>query len=212
MLIGVPKEIKNRENRVSAVPGGVQILTQAGHKVMVEKGAGLGAGIPDEKYKAAGATIIDNAAKIWADAELIIKVILKAQAMKDRVLSISWVTATSNGPGPTNTPCKCRGCRLQRRFSLLVVRQTLEFVANALALFRGELTPDQAGSRPLLKSPCQNSLERRRIDELKRKVRKVQRKGRRKSPLCVSLRIPSRPLRLGSSLITSQARVSVSIR
>ena len=49
MIIGVPKEVKNRENRVAAVPGGVQMLTDAGHKVLIERGAGLGAGIPDEK-------------------------------------------------------------------------------------------------------------------------------------------------------------------
>jgi alanine dehydrogenase len=74
MLIGVPKEVKNRENRVSAVPGGVQILTQSGHRVIVEKGAGLGAGITDQKYQEAGAKIVDTAAAVWRDAEMIIKV------------------------------------------------------------------------------------------------------------------------------------------
>jgi alanine dehydrogenase len=74
MIIGVPKEIKNRENRVSMVPGGVRVLVQSGHKVLVEKGAGLGAGISDERYKEAGATIIDQVTKIWQDAEMIIKV------------------------------------------------------------------------------------------------------------------------------------------
>jgi alanine dehydrogenase len=74
MIIGIPKEIKNRENRVAIVPGGVKLLVGAGHKVFVQKDAGVGAGIPDEKYKAAGATIIDSADKIWADAEMIIKV------------------------------------------------------------------------------------------------------------------------------------------
>ncbi|MGE0175182.1 MAG: alanine dehydrogenase [Oligoflexales bacterium] len=74
MLIGVPKEVKNRENRVSAVPGGVQVLTQAGHRVLVEKGAGLGAGIPDQKYQEAGAKIVDSAATIWRESEMIIKV------------------------------------------------------------------------------------------------------------------------------------------
>jgi alanine dehydrogenase len=74
MLIGVPKEVKNRENRVAIVPGGVKQLVTAGHRVMIEKGAGGGAGIPDEKYKAAGATIVDSAAKVWGDAEMVIKV------------------------------------------------------------------------------------------------------------------------------------------
>jgi alanine dehydrogenase len=74
MIIGVPKEVKNRENRVAIVPGGVKQLVAGGHKVIIEKGAGLGAGIPDEKYKAAGATILGTAAQVWADAEMIIKV------------------------------------------------------------------------------------------------------------------------------------------
>lgn len=74
MIIGIPKEIKNRENRVAIVPGGVKLLCGAGHKVFVEKNAGVGAGIPDDRYKAAGATMIDSADKIWADSEMIIKV------------------------------------------------------------------------------------------------------------------------------------------
>ena len=48
MIIGVPKEIKNRENRVGVVPGGVEVLVKEGHTVNIEKGAGLGAGITDE--------------------------------------------------------------------------------------------------------------------------------------------------------------------
>ncbi len=74
MIIGVPKEVKNRENRVAAVPGGVQVLTQAGHKVLIQKGAGLGAGITDEKYRAAGATLIETADEVWAQSEMIMKV------------------------------------------------------------------------------------------------------------------------------------------
>lgn len=74
MIIGVPKEVKNRENRVAIVPGGVKQLVGLGHKVLIEKGAGLGAGIPDEKFQAAGATIVDAAAKVWAEAQMVIKV------------------------------------------------------------------------------------------------------------------------------------------
>lgn len=73
MIIGVPKEVKNRENRVAIVPGGVKQLVAAGHKVLIERSAGLGAGIPDEKYQAAGATIVNTAADAWA-AEMVIKV------------------------------------------------------------------------------------------------------------------------------------------
>ncbi len=74
MIIGVPKEIKNRENRVAMVPGGVHLLTQYGHKVLIEKGAGLGAGIPDEKYVERGATLVSSAAEVWGSAEMIVKV------------------------------------------------------------------------------------------------------------------------------------------
>ncbi len=74
MKIGVPKEIKNRENRVGLVPGGVRILSQEGHQVSIEKGAGLGAGIPDAKYVEAGAAIVDTADQIWQQSEMIIKV------------------------------------------------------------------------------------------------------------------------------------------
>ena len=74
MIIGVPKEVKNRENRVAIVPGGVRVLTAAGHKVLIQKGAGLGAGILDEKYLQMGAKIVDQAEDVWGEAEMIIKV------------------------------------------------------------------------------------------------------------------------------------------
>mgnify|MGYP003343460190 CR=1 FL=1 len=74
MRIGIPKEIKTNENRVSLVPAGAEALVAAGHAVMVEKGAGLGSGFSDEQYTAVGATIGSSAAKVWADAEMIIKV------------------------------------------------------------------------------------------------------------------------------------------
>ena len=74
MIIGCPKEIKNRENRVALVPGGVKLLVTAGHKVVIEKNAGLGAGIPDEKFKAAGASILETADQVWETAEMIVKV------------------------------------------------------------------------------------------------------------------------------------------
>jgi alanine dehydrogenase len=74
MLIGVPKEIKNRENRVGVVPGGVAQLVAAGHKVIIQKGAGLGAGIPDEKFVAAGAKIVETKEDVWGQAEMVMKV------------------------------------------------------------------------------------------------------------------------------------------
>lgn len=74
MLIGIPKEIKTRENRVGAVPGGVKLLVQSGNKVIIEKGAGLGVGISDRSYEDAGAQIVPAAADVWQRAEMIIKV------------------------------------------------------------------------------------------------------------------------------------------
>jgi len=74
MLIGVPKEIKTREYRVGLVPGGVATLVRHGHAVMIEKGAGVGSGITDDKYAAAGAQIVDKASEVWAKAEMVVKV------------------------------------------------------------------------------------------------------------------------------------------
>ena len=73
MKIGTPKEIKNREHRVGLVPGGVRALVKDGNKVLVEKGAGLGSGISDDEYKAAGAAIVDKK-RLFADADMIVKV------------------------------------------------------------------------------------------------------------------------------------------
>ena len=74
MIIGVPKEIKNREYRVAIVPGGVKVLTDAGHRVVVEQGAGLGAGITDDQFKSSGAVILPKAAEVWETSEMIMKV------------------------------------------------------------------------------------------------------------------------------------------
>jgi len=74
VVIGVPKEIKTDEYRVAMVPAGVETLTRAGHRVLVEAGAGLGTGISDEEYAEHGAEIVDRAAEVWRRAELIVKV------------------------------------------------------------------------------------------------------------------------------------------
>ena len=74
MIVGVPKEVKSDEYRVAMLPVGAEELTAAGHTVLVETGAGLGSGIPDNLYEAAGATMIDDAASIWRRADLIVKV------------------------------------------------------------------------------------------------------------------------------------------
>jgi alanine dehydrogenase len=72
MIIGIPKEIKKLENRVSMTPGAVESLTRRGHSVLVEAGAGLGSGLTDAEYMAAGARMV-SAAEAWA-AEMVIKV------------------------------------------------------------------------------------------------------------------------------------------
>jgi alanine dehydrogenase len=73
VLIGIPKEIKNHEYRVALTPEGARDLTQAGHTVHVEAGAGAAAGFGDDAYRAAGATIVASAAEVWA-ADLVVKV------------------------------------------------------------------------------------------------------------------------------------------
>lgn len=74
MRIGVPKEIKTLEGRVSIVPGGVSALVADGHEVTVERGAGLGSGISDEDFTQAGAKVLDTAEDVWTSAEMIVKV------------------------------------------------------------------------------------------------------------------------------------------
>src|SRR5262249_42566475 len=74
MLVGVPKEIKDNEYRVGLVPSTVHELTAKGHRVLVERNAGLGAGLPDGDYEAAGAEIAASPDAIFAQAELIVKV------------------------------------------------------------------------------------------------------------------------------------------
>ncbi|MBS1158720.1 MAG: L-alanine dehydrogenase [Proteobacteria bacterium] len=74
MLIGVPKEIKNHEYRVGLTPSSVRELVGHGHRVIVEKQAGSAIGLSDEKYLAAGGELVDDAAEVFARAELIVKV------------------------------------------------------------------------------------------------------------------------------------------
>ena len=73
MLIGIPKEIKNNENRVAITPAGVDALIKSGHKVMIETEAGIGSGFTNIDYTQAGATIVDTAAEAWS-AEMVMKV------------------------------------------------------------------------------------------------------------------------------------------
>jgi alanine dehydrogenase len=74
MIIGVPREIKDQENRVGLLPSGTYQLVKRGHSVLVERGAGVGSGYLDEAYAAAGAEMLDDHAAIYRQAELIVKV------------------------------------------------------------------------------------------------------------------------------------------
>jgi len=74
MIVGVPKEIKSDEYRVAMVPAGVEELTRAGHKVLIQTGAGAGSGVTDEQYVANGAEIVSSEAEVWKRADLVVKV------------------------------------------------------------------------------------------------------------------------------------------
>ncbi len=91
MIVGVPKEIKVHESRVALTPEGAAELVRAGHKVVIEKGAGVGSALSDADYIAAGAVIEEDVEKIWASAEMILKVkepieIEYSRLRKDQIL------------------------------------------------------------------------------------------------------------------------------
>jgi alanine dehydrogenase len=74
MKIGVPKEIKTNENRIALVPAGAESLVAAGHSVLIETNGGIGSGFPDEAYVAVGAKIAPDAATVWRESDMIMKV------------------------------------------------------------------------------------------------------------------------------------------
>ncbi|MFP7734018.1 alanine dehydrogenase [Priestia aryabhattai] len=74
MIIGVPKEIKNNENRVAITPAGVASFVGTGHRVLIENEAGIGSNFTNEDYVKAGAEIVETAADVWAQAEMVMKV------------------------------------------------------------------------------------------------------------------------------------------
>ncbi|WML27920.1 alanine dehydrogenase [Neobacillus sp. OS1-33] len=131
MFIGVPKEIKNNENRVALTPAGVVSFLKSGHSVLVEKDAGIGSGFTNSDYAKAGAEIIDSAEQVWTRADMIMKVkeplsseykyfrqglILftylhlaaepeLAEALKDKgVIAVAYETVSANRTLPLLTP------------------------------------------------------------------------------------------------------------
>ena len=82
----LPKEIKNQEYRVGVTPAAAQEAVLHGHEVLIQTGAGAGAGFPDADYVAAGAKILDTAEQVFAEAEMIVKV-KEPQAVERKMLS-----------------------------------------------------------------------------------------------------------------------------
>ncbi|MFP5264917.1 MAG: alanine dehydrogenase [Blastocatellia bacterium] len=74
MIVGLPKEVKDNEYRVGLVPAGVKALTNAGHRVVVQTGAGEGSGILNDEYVRAGGEIVDSAELAWSLADMVVKV------------------------------------------------------------------------------------------------------------------------------------------
>ncbi len=74
MRIGVPREVKPDENRVALTPAGCAALCAHGHRVLVERGAGAGSGLSDERYRDAGAELLDDPERLWAESDLVLKV------------------------------------------------------------------------------------------------------------------------------------------
>jgi alanine dehydrogenase len=93
MRIGVPKEIKSHEYRVGLTPASVGEARAHGHEVLVERGAGAGAGVPDEAFVAAGARLVDSADEVFAQADLVVKV-KEPQAVERRKLRPGQVLFT----------------------------------------------------------------------------------------------------------------------
>jgi alanine dehydrogenase len=74
MRIGIPKEIKEQENRIALTPESVKVLTSNGHEILVENNSGFEAGFDNEQYKKSGAKIVTKVEDIFADSEIIVKV------------------------------------------------------------------------------------------------------------------------------------------
>ncbi len=130
MLIGCPKEIKNQEYRVGITPQAVLEAIANGHKVIIEKGAGVGAGFPDPDYIAVGAGIVDSPEEIFARAELVVKVkepqpVERAQLHEGQVL----FTYLHLAPDP---------------------EQTRDLLKSGVTAIAYETVTDRSGGLPLL--------------------------------------------------------------
>ncbi len=93
MIVGVPREVKHDEYRVGLLPVGAEELTRAGHRVLVEAGAGIGSGLPDEDYVKHGAELVDSSEDIYGRAEMVIKV-KEPQAAERKLLRQGQIVFT----------------------------------------------------------------------------------------------------------------------
>lgn len=102
MIVGVPSEIKDNEYRVGLTPGGVHLLTDSGHQVLVQRGAGLGSSFEDEEYEAAGATLVDGAEETWKRAQMVVKVKEPQEAeypfMRDDLILFTYLHLAAEEP------------------------------------------------------------------------------------------------------------------
>jgi alanine dehydrogenase len=130
MLVGCPKEIKPQEFRVGLTPAAVQELTGAGHGVLIEAAAGMGAGFADAAYVAAGAEIVASAAEVWARAEMVVKV-KEPQAGERAMLRAGQVLFTYLHLAPDP-------------------EQTRDLLASGATCIAYETVTDRAGGLPLL--------------------------------------------------------------
>ena len=168
MKISVPREIKNNEFRVAMTPAGVRDLTQAGHEVFVETGAGVGSGILDAEYQEQGAVIVPDAATAWSQAEMVVKVKepiaseyqyfrddlvlfaylhLAAEPELTRALLDSGITAIAyeTVEGPTGgLPLLAPMSEVAGRLSAIVGASTLMKPSGGM----GQLVPGVPGARP----------------------------------------------------------------
>jgi len=130
MLVGVPKEIKDNEFRVGLIPSTVRELTAHGHQVLVEAGAGLGAGLTDDDYKAAGADIASGAKNIFDRADMVVKV-KEPLAQERKMLRRGQILFTYLHLAPDRT-------------------QTEDLAASAVTAIAYETVTSAQGTLPLL--------------------------------------------------------------
>ncbi len=130
MIVGIPRETKRDEYRVAMLPVGVEELVRAGHRVVVERNAGSGSGLPDEAYAACGARLVETAAEVFGEADMIVKV---------------------KEPQPPELPLIRKGQTVFTYFHFAASRSLTEgFLATGATAVAYETLRDDRGRLPLL--------------------------------------------------------------